>query len=297
MDAQRAEGAGTSPAYTEFSYVDAQGVEISVYEWAAAEPEGVVQIAHGIGEHAKRYDAFARGLAGAGFTVYADDHRGHGETGLRQHRGDLSKLGKLGPGGLRAAEAAILQLTGIIRNRHPGLPLIMFGHSWGSLMTQRVLNHHPAAFDAVVLSGTAHRTRSGMESGPLNKRWAGSEANGFEWLSREAAIAEQFLADPLCFPADVLKLFGAADGLRLFGTPGKGLAADVPIHIVSGGEDPLHRGTHNLQKLADAYRRRGVRDVTVKVYPGARHEILNERNRDEVYADLITWMLDRVASE
>lgn len=279
-----------------FTYIDAHGVEITVHEWVAADPVGVVQIAHGIGEHALRYDPFARALVAAGFTVYADDHRGHGETGRHHHRGDLSLLGRLGPGGLRATEAAILQLTGIIRGRHPGVPVILFAHSWGSLMAQRLLNEHPRAWNAVVLSGSAFRTLRHLESGDLNAQWAGVGASGFEWLSRDPAVAEAFAADPLCFPANVLKLFGVADGLRLFGKPGAGLASEVPILIASGAADPVSRGD-GLGRLADALRRRGVRDVTLKVYPGARHEILNETNRDEVFADVITWMLDRVAAE
>ena len=139
-------------AYTEFDYTDAQGIEIRAYVWlpgpvgsfddtdviasasTGGEPHAIVQIAHGIGEHALRYDAFAQVLAANGFAVYADDHRGHGGTGRGQHGGDLARLGKLGPGGLKATEAAILRLTAIARERHPGLPVIMFGHSWGCLL-------------------------------------------------------------------------------------------------------------------------------------------------------------------
>lgn len=284
------------PAYTDFTYTDAQGVEITAYEWRAADPVAIVQIAHGIGEHAKRYDAFAQYLTKAGFAVYADDHRGHGQTGLNQHDGDISKLGKLGPGGLAATENAILQLTAIIRERHPDLPVVMFAHSWGSLMAQRIINSHPRAWDALVLSGSALRTFRHMESGDLNAKWAGEGANGFEWLTRDEAEVAKFIADPLCFEADILRLFGVADGLRLFGRPVAGLAPEVPILIVSGSEDPITRGD-GLTQLAEALRKRGVRDVTLKLYPGARHETLNETNRDQVFVDLSTWMLDRVASD
>lgn len=283
----------------DFSFTDAHGVEISAYAWEpdparTPEPVGVVQLSHGIGEHALRYDAFARSLTAAGLVVYANDHRGHGETGRRQHGGDLALLGKLGPGGLRAAEAAIRQLTGIIREAHPGLRLAQFGHSWGSLMTQRILNEHPRQWDAVVLSGSALRTPKFMESGKLNANWADTEAaTGFEWLSRDPATIAAFQNDPLCFDANILKLFGVADGLRLFGTPAQGLAADVPLLIVSGSDDPLSRGD-GLQRLADAYRGRGVRDVALKIYPGARHEILNETNRDQVFQDVTTWLLEHL---
>ncbi|KTR85579.1 alpha/beta fold hydrolase [Leucobacter chromiiresistens] len=280
----------------EFDFVDAHGVEIRCYEWRAADAVGVVQISHGIGEHALRYDAFARHLAAIGFTVVADDHRGHGETGRRQHDGDLSRLGRLGTGGLLAAEAGVRQLAGIARERHPGLPLVVFAHSWGSLMTQRIMNEHPRTWDAVVLSGSAFRTFRHMESGNLNARWDAPEANGFEWLSRDPAVSEAFANDPLCFEADILRLFGVADGLRLFGKPGAGLAPEVPILIVSGSDDPLSRGD-GVRLLAEAYRAKGVRDVTVKLYPGARHEILQETNRDEVFADVATWIQERVASD
>lgn len=282
----------------EFSYVDAHGVEISAYTWPAATepPVGAVQIMHGVGEHAKRYAAFAEQLSLAGFVVYADDHRGHGETGRRQWGGDLTRLGRLGPGGLRAAEAAILQLTEIIKDQHPELPVIAFAHSWGSLMAQRILNAHPRSYAAVILSGTAFRTPTAMESGALNARWAREGATGFEWLSRDAKVAARFVADELCFDADILKLFGVVDGLRLYGTPGARLAPEVPIRIISGAEDPLHRGERNLRRLAEAYRARGVRDVTLKVYPGARHELLNEHESEQVTADLVTWMLDRIGA-
>ena len=284
----------------EFHYVDDYGVEISAYAWLPdpahfPDPLGVVQIAHGIGEHALRYDSFARFLTGAGLAVYADDHRGHGETGRKQYDGDLARLGKLGPGGLRAAEAAVVQLTGIIREKHPGLKVAQFGHSWGSLMTQRIMEAHPRLWDAVVLSGSALRTPRFMESGKLNANWAVPDANGFEWLSRDPETASKFIVDPLCFEADVLKLFGVADGLRLFGMPGAGLDASVPMLIVSGSDDPLSRGD-GLTRLADAYRARGVRDVALKIYPGARHELLNETNRDEVYTFVTTWLLERITS-
>lgn len=286
-------------SYTEFSYIDAEGVEITAYEWLpnpahTPEPVAAVQIAHGIGEYALRYDAFAQFLARAGFAVYADDHRGHGETGRRQHGGDLSRLGRLGPGGLRATEAAVMQLTGIIRDKHPGLHVAQFGHSWGSLMTQRILNEHPRNWDVVVLSGSAFRTVKFMESGALNAKWAKEpDANGFEWLSRDPEVSRRFIADPLCFEADIIKLFGLADGLRLFGKPKAGLAADVPILIVSGSDDPISRGD-GLQRLAEAYRARGVREVSVKLYPGARHETLNETNSDEVFTDITTWLIEHL---
>lgn len=278
--------------YTAFTYTDDKGVEISAYEWAAEQPHAIVQIAHGVGEHALRYADFAEMLQSNGFTVYADDHRGHGETGRKQHAGDLTQLGKLGPGGLVATEHSILALTDIARQQNPGLPVIMFSHSWGSLMAQRIINRVYKPFDALILSGSAYRTPTDMESGALNKRFDFEGATGFEWLSRDETSVQKFIDDELCFDADIKKLFGLVDAAKLFGVPGNKVA-DVPVLIVSGSDDALSRSANGLQKLADAYRRRGVHDVALRVYPGARHELLNETVRDRVTAEIITWMLDR----
>lgn len=280
-----------SPVHSHHTLSDGYGVSLSVYTWEAPQPHGIVQIAHGIGEHALRYAPFAEQLQRAGFTVIAHDHRGHGQTGMAQWNNDRSRLGKLGPGGLRAAEAAICTVTDYARTTHPTLPVIMFGHSWGSLMVQRILNRDPDLYDAVVLSGSAHRTPWHMESGDLNRAWKTPTANGFEWLSRDEKIQQAFIQDPLCFSANVLKLFGLADGLRLYGVP-QHVAPQVPLLIVSGSADPL--STRNgLRVLANAYRKCGVTDVSLRLYPGARHELLNETNRDVVMADLVSWLQER----
>lgn len=169
-------------------FTDHHGVAI-VYDVhpAAGTPRGVVQLLHGVGEHAGRYGALIGALTEAGFTVYADDHRGHGRTGIRQHGGP-EKLGRLGKGGLRAAEDAVWQLTGIIRDENPDLPLVLLGHSWGSFLAQMLVNDHPEAWDAVILSGSALRMPGSLNAAPLNARWAGDDATGFEWLSRDPAV-------------------------------------------------------------------------------------------------------------
>lgn len=273
-------GAGT--------FHDDHGVTIHTRSWVPEQPRAIVQIAHGIGEHAGRYDHVGQTLAEAGFAVYADDHRGHGETGREMHRGDLSQLGRLGPGGLRATEDALENFTEIVRSQHPDLPLVFFGHSWGSLMGQRILNRGGRLFDAVVLSGSAFRTPRHMESGDLNRNFAQLGTTGFEWLSRDPAVADQFIADELCFAANIPRLFGLRDAAKLLGTPGKQVP-DLPMLIMSGTDDPLSRGD-SLERLAAAYRNRGVEDVTLKLYPGGRHEMLNELNRDEVETDLVAWI-------
>ncbi len=251
---------------------------------------------HGLGEYATRYEPLIQELVADGYVVYADDHRGHGKTGLEQWGGDHSKLGHLGDGGVRATAKEIHDLTVRARSENAGLPLVAIGQSLGSVLLQMILNDHAADYDAVVMTGTAYRTLFRMNSGDLNKRHAHlATSGGQEWLTRDIAIQQSFKADPLAFDAKAAKLFGLIDGLRLLGTPKK-LARDVPIHIVIGSEDPLG-GPRSVELLAEAYRNRGgLSDVSVVIYPDARHEVFNETNRAEVVAEIIGWLDAHVAS-
>ncbi|MFZ6991204.1 alpha/beta fold hydrolase [Curtobacterium sp. RRHDQ66] len=283
-----------SAARGDSSFVDAHGVEIVYSTWRAGRPKGIVQIAHGVGEHSLRYERLAQELVRAGWTVVANDHRGHGRTGLGQWDGDHAKLGRLGVGGLRAAIDVVEQMTTVARQETPGVPLVLFGQSWGSLMAQRILNTSSESYDGVVLSATAYRLPGWMNGGDLNKRHAALGPTRFEWLSRDRAVVDAFDADPLTVDADVMGLFGLPDTLRLLGVPRRGIPHDVPVLLQVGSDDSLG-GPRSVEKLAVAYRRRGgLTDVVVQVYEGARHEIYNETNRDEVVADLIAW-LGRVA--
>jgi alpha-beta hydrolase superfamily lysophospholipase len=279
---------------TDRTFVDASGVTIHYYTWVASRSKGVVQIAHGLGEYAGRYEGLAQALVRAGYSVYADDHRGHGRTGVEQHLGDMKRMGRLGPGGLRATIDEVRQLSTIARSENTDLPLTILGHSWGSLMLQIILNTHAGDYDAAVLTGTAYRRPGSMNAGQLNAKHKHLGTTGYEWLSRDPAVSQAFLDDPLTFYADVLKLFGLADGLRLFGVPTRHIEKDIPLLIAIGGEDPLG-GEKSVHLLAEKYISRSkLTDVEVVIYDGARHEIFNETNRDEVTADLIAWLDSRL---
>ncbi|MFS0735008.1 alpha/beta fold hydrolase [Microbacterium sp. 1P10UB] len=280
-------------------YTDAYGVTI-VYDRhpltgssGGGDARGVVQLLHGVGEHAGRYARTIAALTDAGFIVYADDHRGHGRTGMTQH-GDALRLGRLGPGGHRAAVAALWQFTTLIRDENPGLPLVLLGHSWGSFLAQILLNDHPDAYDAVVLTGSALRWPGSLNHRPLNAPWAGPEATGLEWLSTDPAVAADFAADPLTIDVPLAKLFGVSETLRLVGRPRRDLGRDIPVLLMVGRDDTVG-GPRSVHRLADAYRRRsGLTDVTTLVYPDARHEIFNEGVQEEVRADLLAWLDARV---
>jgi alpha-beta hydrolase superfamily lysophospholipase len=158
---------------------------------------------------------------------------------MGHHGGDTTRLGRLGPGGLRAAIAACWQLTELIRAENPGLPLIILGHSFGSFVTQKLLNEHPEAYDAVVLSGSALLWPGSINSGDLNKPWASPDAMGTEWLASDLAVGRAFLDDPLTTTEPLPKLFGPIDTLRLMGKPKKNLGRDIPVLLMVGRDDTV----------------------------------------------------------
>lgn len=275
-------------------FVDAYGISIVYDVYEAAEPRAVVQLLHGVGEHAGRYGALIEALVDAGYTVFADDHRGHGRTGLRQWSGDRRKLGRLGPGGLGAARDAVWTLTQRIRAAHPDLPLVLLGHSWGSFLAQMLLDRHPEAFDAVVMTGSALRVPGSLNAGDLNAPWKHLRGSGMQWLSSDEQVGRDFVADPLTTSTPLARLFGPLETAKLLGRPRRGLERDVPLLLMVGRDDTVG-GPRSVHRLADAYTRRsGLTDVTTLVYPGARHEIFAERCQAEVRADLLAWLDERM---
>jgi len=288
-------------------FLDDDGIRVVYYEWPVVEPKAAVQIVHGLGEHASRYGWLAERLNRAGYAVYGNDHRGHGRTGIGQAGGDPApsappagergsadaRLGRLGPGGLRAVERGVTMLSGIVRRREPGVPLVLLGHSWGALMAQRVADHDPLAYDALVLSGTGLRMPWSLNPGDLNRRFRHLGRTGYEWLSRDPAVVRAAVEDPLMFHAEVLGTLGLRDSLRLYGRPSPELPAELPVLILVGSEDSVS-GERGSLALANAYLRAGLVDVELIVYRGARHEVYNETNREQVAADLIAWLDERM---
>jgi alpha-beta hydrolase superfamily lysophospholipase len=276
----------------ERSFIDAHDVEIFYDAYpAVTTPRAVVQLLHGVGEHAGRYVALIAALTAAGYAVYADDHRGHGRTGMGQH-GDADRLGRLGAGGHRAAVDAVWMLTMLAGAENPDLPIVILGHSWGSFLAQKLVNAHPEAYDGLVLSGSSLLWPGALNAGDLNKPWRGKDATGLEWLASDPQVAAEFAADPLTTDKSLPQLFGVVEAARLYGKPRKHLGRDIPTLLMVGGEDTVG-GPRSVHLLADAYRTRsGFTDVTTLVYPHDRHEIFNEKDQVEVRADLLAW-LDR----
>ncbi|MET1053064.1 MAG: alpha/beta hydrolase [Mycetocola sp.] len=265
---------------------DAHGVTIYYYVWAVPSPKAVVHISHGVGEHARRYAALAAVLNAAGYTVVADDHRGHGQTGSN-HLG----VGKIGEKPTKTALASVQLVGEHLRENYRDLPLVLLAHSWGSFMAQKIINR-TSIYDAVVLSGSSLSVLGVVSSGNYNKKWTSPTATGLEWLSRDKAVWEAFAADTYNFDVAVTPAWTTVQALRYLGRPPRKMPRDIPMLIQGGSDDPLG-GTRGLTMLRNAYVKRAkLSDVTLMIYPGARHEIYNEINRDEIIADLVAW-LDR----
>ena len=273
------------------TFKDAHGVEITFYEWPVAQPKGVVQIAHGLGEHARRWDDVAAMFNRAGYKVYADDHRGHGLTGKSQvESGQTKTLGNLGPGGLPAAYEQVHDFTQLIREENLNLPLVLLGHSYGSFITQKIIKAYSEDYDAVVISGSALLTPTGLNPRPLNAKWSKNPgATGFEWLSRDPEVGQKFAKDNLTFYADPIKLFGLSNAIKLYHTPKPTIRPDLPLLILVGADDPVG-GLKSNKALADAYLRAGLDNVTFIAYDDARHEVFNETNKEEVNKDTLDWL-------
>lgn len=285
---------------TTFSFTAADGTEVHAYRWeGGGAPRAVVQIAHGMGEHAGRYRRLAEALTSAGYVVYADDHRGHGRTA-----GSPERHGDLGAAGWSGLVSDLGTLTELARAEHPGIPLVVLGHSMGSFALQTYLVDHSADLDGAVLSGTtagdviAPGIDPSVEvdlsafNAPFEQR------TGYEWLSRDDAEVDLYVADPDCgFGLDPAGAGSMLEALLVSGDPERlaRIRADLPILVFSGDADPLAGGGPLVELVGSRYRDAGVADVTVILYPGARHEIFNETNRDEVTADLLAW-LDRVTA-
>jgi len=289
-----------SPA--RFTYLSKDGAEIAGYRWdPAGQPRGAVQLTHGMGEHVQRYGALARALTGHGLVAYGQDHRGHGATAR-----SADELGQLGPDGWTQLVGDIDLLVSRIHDEQPGLPLVLLAHSMGSFAVQQYLLDHSDRVDAVVLTGTtaldllepALDLDKPIDLAVFNAAFEPARTE-FDWLSRDEAIVDAYIADPRCgFGIDTDAAKDMFAGARRMADPGQvaAMRPDLPLYIAAGELDPVNANLALLNVLVGRYRAAGLTDVTLRTYPGARHEILNETNRDEVVASVLDW-IDQVLSK
>ncbi len=290
------------------------GHNMHYYRWLPDEdPVATLQIAHGMGEHAARYDWTARHLTDAGFAVYAQDHRGHGRSSAEDRYGDM------GEDGWNRTISDAAELTNAIKGNHPGLPHALVGHSMGSMLSQQYLYRFGGELDAAVLSGSpglgspfqlwlshtiarfeawrhGHDGQSELLQnllfGKSNEPFDGPDATGFEWLSRDPEQVQLYVDDPACGfvlrAGSVANLMAGAREARKKSFIAD-IPADLPIYVFAGQADPVHGEEKGLNRLLKRYRER-IEQVDYRLYPDGRHEMLNETNRDEVVTDLITWL-------
>ncbi len=280
----------------QFEFQGSDGARIAAYRWAATGPtKAVLQISHGMGEHALRYLEPLAPLRAAGIAIYAEDHRGHGRT-------SPDKLGDFGPGGFASIVDDMAILSAIAKRENPGKKLILLGHSLGSFALQIYLVKHSALIDGAVLSGSAALDllpppdpEGGLKS--FNKAFEPARTP-FDWLSRNPGEVDKYIADPLCgFDATTESMMSIFTAAQVMFEPDalNRIRPALPIYLFAGDKDPLNSNLAGLTPLVERYRAAGIKDVTTDFYPNGRHEMLNETNRDEVVRNLGRWVA-RVAA-
>jgi len=272
---------------------------------------GTVQILHGLAEHCGRYLRFAEHLVNNGFAVVTHDHRGHGSRRASDVIGHFADKD-----GWRKVLDDVQQAREWTANQFPNAPRVLFGHSMGSYIAQNFCMQHPDACDALILSGSTLAPRlqlypgrfaarlemllrgrrhpsaslNKQAFGAFNKRFEPARTD-FDWLSRDAAEVDQYVADPACgFLPSAGLWHDLLGGLLIIGKKRKvqKIPADLPILITGGGEDPVG-GRRGMERLAALYRKTGHTNVTLQIFDGGRHEMLNETNRDEFTAYATNW--------
>lgn len=299
-----------------FTFKSGDDIEVYVYKWIPEDVEikGVVQIAHGMAEHAGRYDRFAKHLTKNGYIVYSNDHRGHGKTA-----GFVENLGYLADeDGFEWLVKDIYKLSRIIKNENPCLPQFLFGHSMGSFAVQRYIMLHGNIIDGLILSGSNGKQGIILYIGLLIAKWESKKygrkshsvrlnnlifgnynrafkpnRTEFDWLSRDIDEVDKYIDDPYCgtiftagFYYDFFKGLIEIENMKNIALVSK----DIPIFIFSGDEDPVGKFGKGVIELYHRYKAHGVNDIKYKLYKDGRHEMLNEVNRNEVMDDVVEWL-------
>ncbi|MGE1130715.1 alpha/beta hydrolase [Bacillus wiedmannii] len=297
------------------SFVTAlDGSEIYLRKWLPeGDPRGIIQIAHGMTEHAGVYTDFIAALLEAGYGVYAHDHKGHGKTVKREE-----DYGHFEPNvGWNEAVSDVIFVSETIRKEQT-CPLFLLGHSMGSFLSRRAIQLKDGLYDGFLISGTGGnpgflgvighkvatiemklrgaKTKSPMLNflsfGNFNSHFKPNRTK-FDWLSSDNNQVDKYIADPLCgficttsFYRELFSGVLEVNKLEEF----KKTPKNLPIHIFSGDRDPVGDMGKGVKEVYENYKKCGVKDVTLRLYENGRHEMFHEVNRDEVFQDLISWL-------
>lgn len=305
----------------EYSVPSKSGVaDVFARMWMPAEgAKAIFQIAHGMAEHGERYEEFAAYLCEKGFAVLVDDHVGHGKSVKSDD--DLGYFGE--NGGWDAFVEDERSLTEMIKNEMPDLPIVFFGHSMGSFIAREYIcrygsderikaavfcgtsGKNPASAIAITLAGaiakikgSRHRSKfiDKIAFGTYNNRISNPKTS-FDWLSTDSALVDKYMADKYCgflFTAagyrDLFTILDRVSGKDWFSAIDK----NIPVLVTSGEEDPVGLYSKGIKQVYNDLKLADVKDVTLKLYPGMRHEILNEVDRVRVYEDIAAWTLSKI---
>lgn len=304
---------------TEYKIKTSDNNEVHVYEWLPENEEnikGIVQVAHGMAEHAGRYEDFALFLNKHGYAVFANDHKGHGKTA-----GTVENLGYFADrNGFGQVVKDMRSLTDKINERFPEKPVFLLGHSMGSFLSRYYAIEDSSKLRGVILSGTAgHPGLLGkigklltnvlivffgkkspsplmtkLSFGAYNNQFKPNRTD-YDWLSRDEAEVDKYVADPFCGTIFSLGFYSDLLGGLLLINDKKEIGKtdiNLPVLLLAGDKDPVSENTKGVQELKQNYKNSGLKDVEMILYADARHEILNETNKKEVYNDILAW-LDR----
>ena len=301
--------------FTEFSFPSSDGLHRCAARLWTPEtaPRAVVQLVHGVAEHTGRYDHFARYLAQRGFVVCGEDHLGHGRTV------DDGKYGYFGrKNGWTLVTSDVRRLRVLMGEKYPGLPYFLLGHSMGSFLARTYLCDYPGTVDGCILSGTGQENAALVAAGRalasaicalrgpetvsalVDKLSQGAYNDQFkpnrptaDWISRDEGVVDAYLQDPLCsFKPSAGMFRDMLGGLRYIASRKALSRMDprTPVYLFSGGQDPVGANGKGVKKVYGYFRAHGTADLSMKLYPGGRHEMLNELNREQVYADVLAWL-------
>lgn len=297
-----------------------EGHTIYVQAWLPdGPPRAAAQIVHGIAEHVGRYEEIAQFLAAHGFLVCGEDHLGHGRTV------EDGAYGFFAPeGGWDLAVADVRRLREHMGAEHPRLPCFLLGHSMGSFLARTYLIRYPGTLAGCILSGTGQeraplvalgKLLSGIECrrlgprgvsplvdflslGAYNRRFCPNRTSA-DWVSSDPAAVDAYLADPFCRHKPTVSLFrDMMGGLQLIAKPDnlEKMDPELPVLFLSGADDPVGGMGKGVRKVFRMFQSAGCRDLTLKLYPGGRHEMFHEVNRLEVFSDLLAWLEDKLPS-
>lgn len=299
-----------------FTFTDSEGIDISCYKWVPSDREvkGVIQISHGMTETALRYDEFAKELCNSGYIVYANDHRGHGNTAISKELfGYIAE-----EDGFNWMVKDLKELTDIIKEENPGKPVILFGHSMGSFLSQRYVQLYGDEIQGLILSGTNGKpklyTKLGIPVAKIEMKLRGRKAKselmdklsfgdfnskfkptrtGFDWLCSVEEEVDKYIENEQCgficttsFYYDLVRgLWEIHEEENL-----KRVPKELPIYIFAGDRDPVGYEGKGIINLYETYKELNIKDLEYKLYKDGRHEMLNEHNKHEVTQDIIKWI-------